>query len=484
MFLLLFINMSTIIIKSGTTAIAGSTVKGDFSYFSANTTTDLGPTSTTGLYAGLNAVRNGYSVYQIGGPSGITVRGAATQEELNSILISAGATGTTVDENITWANNSNSVWINSGSTEEVFTYVYYGGDFTTSSGVTNNHMSKWKIGDSGSTILDPSFNIGSGFNTTVYSIVPDLNGKLMVGGFYGTFSGQGQNRLIRLNTDGSKDTSFNIGSGFNSTGVFSLEFTPDGKIYVGGFYSTFSGVSQNNLVRLNSDGTKDASFDIGTGFNEDVYALWVDANGKIYVGGYYISYKGLSQNHLIRLNSDGTKDAAFNIGTGFDYPDGSPAIYVIKPSLDGKIYVGGSFTTYKGVSEPFFVKLNTDGSVDTAFNSGGAGFDSDVNTITIDANGKIYVGGVFTTYNGTSSPTLIRLNSDGSRDTGFNVGTGCNGAVNSVEIGSDGLIYVGGNFTTYNGQSVSYNVILNTDGRVNNKKITFNNLINDVYLVL
>jgi hypothetical protein len=107
--------MPTLIIKSGTTAIAGATVKGSFSYFSGSTK-DLGPTSSTGFYAGIDAPAGGYTVYQIGGPSGWNARVATDTSSLNSILISAGGTGSTVDQNITWATNTNSVFINSGAT--------------------------------------------------------------------------------------------------------------------------------------------------------------------------------------------------------------------------------------------------------------------------------------------------------------------------------------------------------------------------------
>jgi hypothetical protein len=108
--------MSTLVIKSGTTAIAGAIVKGNFSYFSANTTTDLGPTSSTGLYSGVDAPSGGYTVYRIGGPDGWTARVATNTTSLNSILISYGATGTTLDQRITWATNTDSVFINSGAT--------------------------------------------------------------------------------------------------------------------------------------------------------------------------------------------------------------------------------------------------------------------------------------------------------------------------------------------------------------------------------
>ena len=113
--------MSTLVIKSGTTAIAGSTVKGSFSYFSANTTTDLGPTSSTGFYSGIDAPLGGYTVYRIGGLNGWTARVATDTTSLNSILISYGATGSTLNENVTWATNTDSVFINSGATSPSYT---------------------------------------------------------------------------------------------------------------------------------------------------------------------------------------------------------------------------------------------------------------------------------------------------------------------------------------------------------------------------
>jgi len=107
--------MAILAIKSGTTEIAGSVVKGSFSYFSGSTK-DLGPTSSTGFYSGVDAPAGGYTVYQIGGLNGWTARVATDDASLNSILISAGGTGSTVAQNITWATNTNSVFINSGAT--------------------------------------------------------------------------------------------------------------------------------------------------------------------------------------------------------------------------------------------------------------------------------------------------------------------------------------------------------------------------------
>jgi len=112
--------MSTIIIKAGTTDIQGSTVKGGFSYYSGDTTHNLGPSSLTGFYSGVNAPYDGFAIYQIGGLQGVTVRIANNTAELNVILKDAGATGSTVDQNITWATNTGSMYINSGITSIPF----------------------------------------------------------------------------------------------------------------------------------------------------------------------------------------------------------------------------------------------------------------------------------------------------------------------------------------------------------------------------
>jgi hypothetical protein len=107
--------MSILIIKSGTTSIAGATVKGDFTYFSA-TTKGLGATIDTGFWSGVDPTCDGYTVYKIGGQNGWAAMVATGREQLNYYLKLFGGTGTTVDENVTWATNANNIFLHSGST--------------------------------------------------------------------------------------------------------------------------------------------------------------------------------------------------------------------------------------------------------------------------------------------------------------------------------------------------------------------------------
>jgi len=107
--------MAILSLKNGVSSISGATVKGSFSYFSGGTRA-LGPSDITGFYSGYDAPNNGYTVYQTYGASGFTATVATNDTELNYILIRMGGTGSTVAQNITWATNTSTVYINSGTT--------------------------------------------------------------------------------------------------------------------------------------------------------------------------------------------------------------------------------------------------------------------------------------------------------------------------------------------------------------------------------
>ncbi|MDQ3191855.1 MAG: T9SS type A sorting domain-containing protein [Bacteroidota bacterium] len=147
----------------------------------------------------------------------------------------------------------------------------------------------------------------------------------------------------------------------------------------------------------------------------------------------------------MRLNSDGSLDNSFNTGTGFDY-----AVLAISIQGTSSIMVGGDFYNFNGNSCKRIARINTNGSLDTSFNPG-TGFDSPVETIALQADGKIIAGGWFTYFNGTARSRIARLNSNGTLDTTFNIGAGFNDFVFSVSLHNNGNIIVGGRFTSLNG---------------------------------
>ncbi len=318
---------------------------------------------------------------------------------------------------------------------------------------------------------DPSFNIGNGFSDAVLSVLVQPDNKILVGGRFTTFSGISATRIIRLNSDGSRDSSFVYGTGFNND-VQKITYQNDGKILVGGNFTTYSGISANGLIRLNSDGTKDSSFNIGAGFSESVYSvsirdIKIQSDNKILVCGTFSTFSGISASGIIRLNSDGSKDNSFVYGSGI-----SPQfVSTLAIQNDGKILLGGNFTTYSGISANRLIRLNSGGTYDSSFNIG-AGFNSSVLKISLQTDGKIIVCGFFTTYSGISANGLIRLNSDGSKDNSFVYGTGFNevgGALSYSNIidSSGKIIFVGG-FTQYNGTASNRIIRLDSGGTKDN----------------
>jgi uncharacterized delta-60 repeat protein len=332
--------------------------------------------------------------------------------------------------------------------------IYVGGNFTLYQDASQRGLIRLNLDGT----KDASFDIGAGFYKQSMSFLKtDSSDRIYGGGNFTLYQDVSQNHLIRLNPDGSKDDSFDIGTGFNST-LSAIFIDLNNKIYIGGNFFTYQNVSQNHLIRLNPDGSKDDSFDIGTGFNRDINSIIIDSSNKIYAGGGFTLYKGLGQNCLIRLNSDGTKDTTFDISSGF-----FNSIFSMVLDSSGHIYVGGNFTAYQGLPQNRLIRLNPDGSKDTTFDIG-TGFNGDIYSIYLDPNNKLYIAGSFTTYKELMQNSLIRLNSDGSKDELFDIGAGFNSTIYEITVDSNNKIYVGGAFTTYKGLSQRYLVKLDYRG--------------------
>ncbi len=282
-----------------------------------------------------------------------------------------------------------------------------------------------------------------------------------MGGAFTTLGGQTRNGIGRLNADGSLDSSFNPGAAWVSYPcVYSLAVQADGKILVGGWFSTLGGQPRNGIGRLNADGSLDSSFNPGAGASAPwVFCLAAQADGKILVGGGFTNLVGQTRIGIGRLNADGSLDGSFNPGVGADPNSGGPGAYSLTVQADGKILVGGDFITLGGQSRTNIGRLNADGSLDSSFDPGANGR---VVSLAVQADGRILVGGGFTTLGGQTCTNIGRLNADGSLDSSFNPGT--DGAVNSLAVQADGKMLVGGEFTTLGGQTRGYIARLNNTG--------------------
>jgi uncharacterized delta-60 repeat protein len=321
--------------------------------------------------------------------------------------------------------------------------------------------------------ISQSFNIGNGFNNTVFSFVTQSDGKILAGGAFINYSGSNINRIVRLNTNGTRDTTFNVGTGFNNT-VNNLNIQSDGKIIAIGPFISYSGSSVNGIVRINTDGTRDTTFNIGNGFQTPITVnhSTLQSDGKIVVVGAFTLYSGSTNLRIVRINTDGTKDTTFNVGTGFN---NTADTVLFQP--DGKIVVAGQFQTYSGSSNNAIVRINSNGTRDTTFNIGGGLTTLGGYALALQSDGKIVFANASQQYSGSTARFIIRINPSGTLDTTFNANAPASLSTtgftaNSLKIDNDGKIYWGNAFTTYSGSFVPNRIVrLNTNGSVDE---TFN----------
>ncbi|TAH41164.1 MAG: T9SS type A sorting domain-containing protein [Bacteroidetes bacterium] len=363
----------------------------------------------------------------------------------------------------------NSFVILGGADNDIFTaavqnngHIIFGGQFTNYNNTYRTRIAR--INPYGG--LDKSFNIQWGFNSNTHVIKEQTDGKIIIGGDFTRYDGSLSNYIVRLDNTGNIDTTFHPGTGANWTVRTVTLDTINNKYYIGGDFTTFDGVSRNRLARLNSDGSLDLSFSIGTGFNGSIYSIALQSNGKVLVGGSFTSYDGVTRNRILRLENNGTLDNSYNIGTGFN-----GQVYALALQSDGKIVAGGQFTNFNNTASNYISRLDTNGIFDNSFITGN-GFNTSVNDLLIQPDNKILVCGAFTNYNSsTVSRGIARLESNGSIDGLFNTnaGSGADYYVNRIALARNGRIILGGNFSTFNGYGSKNLALLDNNGTINNQ---------------
>lgn len=320
-------------------------------------------------------------------------------------------------------------------------------------------------------VLDTTFNPGSGANNAITAIVRQTDGKIVIGGNFLSYNGNTLARRIgRVHTDGSIDTTFIPGSGVgpSGSGLFAaMDIQPDGKIVIGGNFTMYNGTLRYRVARIHPDGSLDTVFNPQQGVSGQLLDLLIQPDGNILAGGVISGYNGNYSvgNDIIRLNNTAALDNSFSNITG-----ASTMVRCIALQPDGKILIGGNFTSYDGVPVTRIARLNTDGTLDNSFNPG-SGANDIINTIVLQPDGKILIGGNFYTYNGTTVNRLARLNSDGSLDNSFSSGSGMESQVYAMAVQPDGRILVGGMFITYNGDTTHTFIRILSDG---SRDLSFN----------
>jgi uncharacterized delta-60 repeat protein len=414
---------------------------------------------------------------------------APTERNHIARLNAYGVPDTTVDPDSTGTVFASAVLSNG--------QILVGGTFLSIGGVTKNFLARLNADGS----LDATF--GTTINGPVQAIGVQTNGQIVIAGSFSAVNGIARGNVARLNTDGTVDGAFNPNV---NTNVDALAIASNGQIYIGGGFNLLApngsttGYAVSSLARLNTDGSVDLTFNPSP--NGAVFAITIDSNGKILIGGGFTAIGSVTRGYVARLLATGAIDSA-----PFD-PEANLPVYAIAVQSDGKIVIGGSFTaltpqtgkappasTSTATNNPYgaqtvlplpgddattpiyvnhLARVNTDGTLDTAFYPDP---DSDVLSIAIQSNGAIVVGGILTSFapnaavTGTVRNYIGRVNSDGSLDPLFN--PSANQLVDSVTILSNQNILVAGAFTTLQPSGstattfTNHVAILNPDGSIN-----------------
>lgn len=286
-------------------------------------------------------------------------------------------------------------------TQAIGDKTYVGGNFTNMMGIFAPKIARINADGTRDINFLPETN-----SQDVYALQELSDGKLLVGR---------DGSVQRLNADGTTDSSF---SSVTTNGIVqSFAILPNGKILAGGLFTTVNGTSKNRIVMLNADGTIDTSFIVGNGFNNDVYIVRVGNDGYYYVGGKFTTYKGTTINRIAKLNNIGTLDTSFHTSnSGFNND-----VWTIEFLNDNKPLIGGLFTSYKGISNNSILKLNLDGSVDNSFDTGIAESNGIVYKIIVNSSNDVLVSGTFLKYKNTHTNQAFLANMDGSINSSFHL---------------------------------------------------------------
>ncbi len=355
--------------------------------------------------------------------------------------------------------------------------ILVGGTFTAFAGTVANRFVRLNAGGSRDTSL-----LTQGFTSTVNTVAVLSNGQLAVGGGFSNYQNSAgtstaRTRLARLNADGTLDAAVNFT--FRSFGTISTALpVPGGKTLVAGSFTTIRGATvPSALVQLNADATVDAAFNPGgAGANSNIFAALRQPDGKIVITGGFTTYNGTTANGIARLNADGTLDPSFTNSGGI-----GGAGFTLQLLPGGRIFVAGAFGSAGGLIRNSVAVFNADGTADATFDPG-SGTTGQIYTAAVQADGKIIIGGSFTTFNAATTPFIARLNPNGALDSSFAIGTGPNSSVLCLGLQSDGKIVAGGVFSTFGGSTRLGLARLATTGALDTSYVPAD--VNSVYALL
>lgn len=306
----------------------------------------------------------------------------------------------------------------------------------------------------GKTKVDIYFEVGNGFNGTVYKIYP-IDNNYLIAGYFTNYKNEAEanktyrNSIHFINQSGHSQNK-GIGRGIESGSVSDIKRLYDGRLIIAGNFGNFNRRTTGGVAIINTNGELQTKVvdvinaDPNNGANSrDTVSVF---NGQM-IGGVNNVYPLKDSSSVIVVGN-------FNYHSSINYKFSSKFSRVF------------NYTPVKSVA-----KLNLEGKIDSAYQYNNQGINGYISSSAQLSNGKIIIVGAFTQYNNQSARNILVLNSDGTIDRSF-AGSGANGWIESVHYNPNTKkIGLAGRFSEYNGNVVNGAVILNEDGTVDNNFI-------------
>lgn len=282
-------------------------------------------------------------------------------------------------------------------------------------------------------------------STVVNKVIVQPDGKILVGGGFTNYAGSGKSNLVRLNGDGTVDATFNPGGSGPDFLVQDMDLMPDGRILIAGNFGTYNGIQNYCVARLFPNAALDPGFHVPpNSINNAVYAIALHRSNAVLVAGDFFICGGHSQPHITRFDSTGVVDTTFWVGTGFD-----GTVYDLLVLPDQRIVAGGSFYNYQGNWCGDLALLASNGLHDPSMDTdpGFVGTGSSIRALALQPDGKLLAAGYFGWHNGVPRTAIARLDMSGAYDTSFISPLYPYAKVDAIAVQADGHILAGGEFT-------------------------------------
>lgn len=307
-----------------------------------------------------------------------------------------------------------------------------------------------KVSTTGTGAADPAWDPGSlVLGYCLYAPCHPANamaitgtGKLVVGGTIASIGGQPRLGLAAISaTDATSQAPINA---LLPATVSAIAAQPGGGMIVGGKFELADQLSRINLLRLNADGSLDASWNPGA--DNQISSLVIDGSGTIYVGGAFSSIGGHARYALAKLTSSGS------LVTGWAPAIDDGPVATLSLSTSGDLYVGGGFTTVSGgQARNHLAKISAStGAIDATWNPGTDG--QVFNLALDDANALLYVSGYFSHVDGTARQYLARISTGGTGALDASWNPSPDGTIGALAVDNIGALFVGGHFSNIGGQ--------------------------------